>query len=450
MKRARETRRRLGLVVVLVLGGAAGARGITLDAALARTLAHNPQIAQARAAVEEATGERLLFHARALPNLEINLPTGVQGGDRAGQDANEPFAFVEADLQQPIFDAAISASSRRGDLAVLIATQRLNVAIVTRLHAARIAFYTALHDSALEQFGRSQQRRLDENRRSEEARYAAGAVTRGALASATLQARELDPQIEEAHRAFGAAQLELATALGANLEATAQLPSPDGQLTFAPVEFSLDKATAAALERRADLRLARLLLQATREDERIAASGSLPRLEFTLLGRYIPEAGLREANSGTSQRADDIITSEISPGLGYTWRVLDNGEVGGAVLRARALREINALRLRQLERSVGRELAALQNNLRAIAARHASLLQAVEVAEKNVAAVEQSWQQGLASQLEFRTAETGLLATRRGLLDATYAQNVARAEWDRATGRYFQFANASPKQAKGR
>ena len=41
------------------------------------------------------------------------------------------------------------------------------------------------------------------------------------------------------------------------------------------------------------------------------------------------------------------------------------------------------------------------------------------------------------------TTETGLLVTRRGLLDAAYQQNVALAEWDRATGRYFQFADES-------
>ena len=43
--------------------------------------------------------------------------------------------------------------------------------------------------------------------------------------------------------------------------------------------------------------------------------------------------------------------------------------------------------------------------------------------------------------LEFRTAETGLLATRSGILKAAYEQQLARAEWDRATGRYFQFSD---------
>ncbi len=160
-----------------------------------------------------------------------------------------------------------------------------------------------------------------------------------------------------------------------------------------------------------------------------------------MFGRYIPLTNLHQASSGSAQRSDDIVSSEISPGASSTWRVVDNGKVGGLVLRQRSLREINALQLQKLERSVGRELAALQNNFRALAARHDSLGQAVDVAENNLAVVEKSWQEGLASQLEFRTAETGLLATRRGLLDTAYEQNVALAEWDRASGRYFQFTD---------
>ena len=100
----------------------------------------------------------------------------------------------------------------------------------------------------------------------------------------------------------------------------------------------------------------------------------------------------------------------------------------------------------KLEANVPRELARMENNLRAIAARHDSLSKAVEVAEKNVAVVEQSWQQGLASQLEFRTAETDLLATRGGILKAAYQQETTRAEWDRATGRYFQFSDDTDAQ----
>jgi hypothetical protein len=42
--------------------------------------------------------------------------------------------------------------------------------------------------------------------------------------------------------------------------------------------------------------------------------------------------------------------------------------------------------------------------------------------------------------VEFRNAESSFLETKGALLTAAYQQNVARAEWDRATGRYFQFS----------
>src|SRR5438874_4789294 len=45
------------------------------------------------------------------------------------------------------------------------------------------------------------------------------------------------------------------------------------------------------------------------------------------------------------------------------------------------------------------------------------------------------------SPLEYRVTENALLTTRSGLLDAVYQHNLAVAEWDRATGRYFQFSD---------
>ncbi len=180
--------------------GSPALSGLTLDEALARALEKNPRIQQARTAVEQAAGQRLVFRSVARPAASISAPVGVQGGKRAGQAPNEPFAFAQGSFRQPLFYAAIPASLRRGEIEVLVAAQELNVTVVDQLHQVRTAFYTALYDRSLEELGRSQRQRLDENLTSEEARYAAGTVDRGALAAATLQARELDPQIEDAHR----------------------------------------------------------------------------------------------------------------------------------------------------------------------------------------------------------------------------------------------------------
>lgn len=434
-------KRHLLFFLALAVVGSPALRGLTLDEALAQALQKNPRIQEGKSAVEQAAGQRLVFRSVALPAASIRVPLGVQGGKRAGQAPNEPFAFAQGSLRQPLLYAAIPASLRRGEIEVLVAAQRLNVAIVDQLHQVRTAFYTALYNRSLEELGRSQRQRLNENLTSEEARYEAGTVDRGALAAATLQARELDPQIEDAHRAYGAAILQLATAMGGNLAPGAALPTPQGILDFKPVNLSLKSETAAAIERRADLRLARLFVREARQDQRIVDAGFYPRLDLTVFGRYIPKTDLRQPGANSIQNTTNLVSSEILAGPAYTWRVIDNGKVSGASLRQQSVREINELQLQKLETSVARELAGLQNNFKAIAARHESLSKAVEVAEKNVAIVEQSWQQGLASQLEFRTAETDLLATRSGILKAAYEQEMTRAEWDRATGRYFQFSD---------
>ena len=187
------------------------------------------------------------------------------------------------------------------------------------------------------------------------------------------------------------------------------------------------------------MQLARLLVRAAGEDQKIIEAAYYPALDATLSGTYIPVT-IQRGNSGSARSSDDIISSEGSAGLSYTWRVVDNGRVTGQVARARAVREMNEISLRQLETNVALELRRLSNNLRSIEGRRKSLSAAIAGAEQNVTAVQRTLAEGLSSQLEFRTAESSFLETKSALLSAAFQQNVARAEWDRATGRYFQFS----------
>jgi outer membrane protein TolC len=135
-----------------------------------------------------------------------------------------------------------------------------------------------------------------------------------------------------------------------------------------------------------------------------------------------------------------VISSEVTGGVAYTWWVVDNGRIGGQVARARAIREMNEISLRQLEANVALELKRISNNFHAIEGRRKALSAAIAGAEENVTAVQRTLAEGLSSQLEFRNAEGSFLETKSALLSAAFQQNVARAEWDRATGRYFQFS----------
>jgi outer membrane protein TolC len=227
--------------------------------------------------------------------------------------------------------------------------------------------------------------------------------------------------------------------MGENLGPKASQIHPEGNLTFAATNVDLASETTAALEDRADLRLARLLVRAAGEDQRIIEAAYYPALDATITGTYIPIT-VHTANGGSPRASDNIISSEGTAGVAFTWRVVDNGKVGGQVMRARAIREMNEISLHQLEANVSLELKRIHNNFHAIEGRWNSLSAAVAGAEQNVTVVQRTLAEGLSSQLEFRTAEGSFLETKSALLSAAYQQNVARAEWDRATGRYFQFS----------
>lgn len=438
--KADAMRCRLALVATaLLISGAATANAISLDAALAKTLEKNPVILEAKIAVEQAAGRRLVLRSNGLPDARIQVLAGVQGGKRAGQPNTQPFGLARGFFTQPLFDAAVPASRRRGDVEVLLAQQRLNVAIVEQLHTTRIAFYTALFNDSLRELGEAQRQRLAENVNTQAERYEAGRSDRGAMASARLLERELTPRIEEVRRGYQGALLTMAMCMGDDVGPAADVVRPDGELTFAAAGYDLRAETTAALSRRPDLNLARLLIRAAEEDQRIIEAAYYPALDATLSGTYIPVT-IQSANGGSSRRSDDIISSEATAGVAYTWRVVDNGKVGGQVAGTRAVREMNEISLRQLESNVSLELQRIYNNFHAIEERWKSLSAAVASAEQNVNVVQRTLAEGLSSQLEFRTAESSFLETKSALLSTAYQQNVARAEWDRATGRYFQFS----------
>src|SRR5207244_12508149 len=111
------------------------------------------------------------------------------------------------------------------------------------------------------------------------------------VTSANGQAPELDPQIESAHRAYLDAQLQLAEAMAID-PAKISLPEPEGELPFVPMRVDLDSETAAALQRRVDLKLARLFVRAANEDERIIAADYYPAVTGNINGEYVPVTGI--------------------------------------------------------------------------------------------------------------------------------------------------------------
>ena len=428
---------RLFLVPLLALY-AHTARAVTLENVLRTTLEKNPSIQEAKSGLEQAAGHRLIFRSIIWPHAALSVPAGVQAGHRAGESGIKGFAVGRGSLEQALFNMAVPPSLRRGDVEVLVAQQQLNVAVVEQLHAARLAFYAALYNRSLEAIRDEQRQKLDENVTNQKDRFEAGLTDKSAYTSATVQAFELVPQIESAHGAYREAQLKLAEAMAID-PAKSSLPEPEGELEFIPIHLDLNFETAAALQRRADLKLARLFVRAANEDQRIIAADYYPAVAGTINGEYVPVTGIHR--QGSTSKTQDFIGSEVREKAAYTWRVIDNGKVGGAVLKARAAREMNELTCKKLEANVSRELSRIANDLGAIDARERSLSAASAAAEESARTVRENAANGLVSLFEYRVTENALLTTKSGLLDAIYQHNLAAAEWDRASGRYFQFSD---------
>src|SRR5438046_7072062 len=183
---------------------------------------------------------------------------------------------------------------------------------------------------------------------------------------------------------------------------------PDGKFKLSPNTFNLQPKTTASLKRRADLKLSRLLVRAASDDQRIIEAGYYPAVTGTITGTYIPVSGIYR--EGSTSATNDI-SSEIVEGAVYTWRVIDNGKVTGAVLKQRSTREINELTCRKLEASVGSDLLRIRNNLQAIEVREKSLAPASVPATTRELLVQQNLVGGLASQFEYRVQQNGLLQT---------------------------------------
>src|SRR5262249_34157536 len=153
----------------------------------------------------------------------------------------------------------------------------------------------------------------------EEARYQAGESERAALTSATLLVRELDPKIESAHNGYVSAVLDLSQSVGAGLGPNASLLSPEGALVFTETNLRMQDVVARTLKNRADLKLARLLVNAAHGDERIAAAAYYPAITAFAAGDAIPVSGVYRDSGGSPQSTDNTLASEFGAGAAYSW-----------------------------------------------------------------------------------------------------------------------------------
>ena len=418
---------------------------LTLADCLAQTFRNNPDIQTLRADVERAAGDKLVYSSRLLPQLATQVQAGQEYGSLYPQ--NGMFSTLTAQLSQPLIDVGIPPALRRGRLEVALAGQTFYRETTDRLNKARNTFVHALYIRDLLALSNEIMQHLQANVTSAQQRLDAGLGTRVAVAQAQVQALNLARDLASLSNEYFSTTTQLAELTGNNFNVPTNhviLPRPVGTLVYRPITIDLPAETAYALEHRADIGFLRTLVASAIADEQIVTADFFPRLTLEADLLFIPNSVLLTKQTQLVA-GQSMLATEERAGVGLTWRVIDNGQVIGARRRLDAIRQEYILTLHKLEEAVPRELAEIAGALQTAVAQHDAFVKSVAAAAENLKLIEARLALGQATQLDFLNAQSDLLGVSAGLINAVATHEVARNDFDHATGRYLEFYISAPK-----
>ena len=461
----RRPSRWLGVFLALALGSSARAEVLTLEDCLREAASNNAAIIAARLDVQRATGTRLVLRARALPTFNVGGTVGYEGaqdaqtlqqrvpqpgGGAATTRTSTPRAaqFIligTENLEQPIFDAAIPASWRRGDVGVLAVQQNYYTLAVAELYQTRALFYQTLRQQERGALLRQAQEVLASNVRTVEGLVSAGLKARPDLLSAQVRSANFAPSVTDAAGSYR-------SSLALLLQRMGRRPGPGpggtdaldairlrGRLDEVAMRFDAEAVGRAALAQRPDIQALRAAVRSAREDANIVRGGYFPKIRLYVAGELLPQSFVRSNRPNAIRASDQVQTTEIRPGVREDWNIVDTGTVRGEARRVDAGRAETEVLLQRLERNVPGELAGVCAILEQGAATLAALGGNVEVAQNTLNIINAGVAQGINSQFEFLDAQSGVLNTQLGIVDAKFALSAARNEFDRITGRFLRY-----------
>jgi outer membrane protein TolC len=187
--------------------------------------------------------------------------------------------------------------------------------------------------------------------------------------------------------------------------------------------------------------LLQAVVDATAADRQTVQGAYLPTISLVASGLFFPQSALVSKQTDIVP-GQDTRTSQLEAGVAMSWTVIDNGQVTGASRQLAATQQAYEIMLHKLEQNIPRELATIKGALQSADERRVAFLKSAEAAEENLRLVEAQVSLGEATQLDFLKAQGNLLSVRAGLAEALHSHEEARAELDRATGRYLQYVTA--------
>ncbi len=327
---------------------------------------------------------------------------------------------------------------------------------VAQLYQTRLLFTRTLYYQERAALLRRTDEILAANTRTLEGLVSAGLKGRQDLLASQVRRANFDPNILDTAGSYQTTLAQLLQSMGRRSGVGADGRDPlagitlRGALDETAISFDAAAMTRDALARRPDILALRETVRSSREDANIVRGGYFPRVRLYVAGELLPQSFVRSNRPNALRSSDQVQTTEIRPGLREDWNVIDTGTVRGEARRLDAVRAEVEVNLQRLERNIPGELAGVRATLESAAADLAVLGGNVETAQNTLNIINSGVAQGINSQFEFLDAQSGVLGTQLGILDAKFALSIARAEFDRITGRYLRFVTDHPTAAATR
>ena len=406
-----------------------------VEEAVRRATTVNEDVLVARAEKARAAGTITEVRSDALPQITANFgyTRNIQtpviffgSGDETQQvrigNANEYSCGLN--LEQTLLDFSLGPAREAARLGRRASDAQLEAARIDVALRTRESYYQVLLSQALVRVRRQAleqaERRLEQVRAFREA----GTGSEFDLLTARVEVENLRPDLIEARNELELSRNRLKRTVGVPLERTLALTDSFPDPTAAAPESAY---VEEALARRSDLEGQRVRVRLQEENVTAEERSDLPALSLV--------AGLtRRASSDDLLPPEQDFVQTASAGLSFSVPLFDGNRQAGQVQQARAARNREQYRLRQLREDVRLQVQQAYQAMEAARQRIEATASTVQRAERALEIAQTRFRNGLSTQVELNDAELAVTQARTNHVRALHAYSVARARLMAATG----------------
>lgn len=401
---------------------------ITLEEAIARTLAASPTMAQAEMGIENAGLSRRTAIGSFLPSLSVSTGTSLASTERFDPQTNTNVTGSNDSYSARLNSSVDVYTGGRRRAQLRDAATEIDAAEATAREQrfgvvlnVKQSFYDVLRAEETVRAAEARTRRAAEALAAAELRFDVGSATRSDVLRGQLEMNDAQQSLLQARNTLNVAAFALGRLVGS--------PTPVGAagedaLEPEPLEYSREQLVEIGIREAPSVRTAEM---AVRSQE---ASVDVARAQ------YMPSIGV---SGGYSWNNDDPSFDGgrlgWSTSLGISYPLFNGFQREETVGRSEAQLRLVETQLDDARLAVRADLERLTGAVELAERQIALTEEAVEVAGEDLRVQQERYELGASTILELLTSQVALVEAENNLISARYDYQIARAELESAIGR---------------